>query len=145
MEKSTDGFQQTNAFRELFGFDGEPIVYEWNILSRFTSLQILQKILNDFRKWNIEHEKFTDRIIFMSMFNDIDWTRKGSDGICMSNSEKSRNTRRDSRKDTGRFWVLETKRSGMELFLTHLKENGILQPLKMVERFKDAGHPVLAL
>ena len=24
-------------------------------------------------------EKFTDRIIFMSMFNDIDWTRKGID------------------------------------------------------------------
>ena len=33
----------------------------------FTSLQILQKI---------EPDKFTDRIIFMSMFNDIDWTQK---------------------------------------------------------------------
>ena len=30
----------------------------------------------------------TDRIIFMSMFNDIDWTKKGNDGICISNAEK---------------------------------------------------------
>ena len=30
----------------------------------------------------------------------------------------------------------------MELLLTHLKENGTPQPLKMVERFKDAAHPV---
>ena len=61
----------------------------------------------------------------MSMFNDIDWTRKGNDGICIS--EKSRNTRKDSRKDTGRSSVLQMKRSGMELFLKHLKENEILQ------------------
>ena len=56
--------------------------------------------------------------------------------------KKSRNTRRDSRKDTARVWVLETRRTGMELFLTHLKENGILQPLRKVERFEDTGHPV---
>ena len=43
---------------------------------------------------------------------------------------KSRNTRRDSRRDTGRSSVLETKRSGMDLFFIHLKENGTLQSLK---------------
>ena len=68
-----------------------------------------------------------DRIIFMSMFNDIE-----SQGI----REKI------LAGDTGRFSVLETKRKGMELFLTNLKENVTLQPLKMVEPFKDTGHPV---
>ena len=67
----------------------------------------------------------------MSMFNDNNWTRRGNDGICISNSEKLRNMRRDSRKDTGRSSVLEMKRSGMELFLVHLKENEIPQPLKL--------------
>ena len=38
------------------------------------------------------------------------------------------NTRKDSRKHTGRSSVLEMKRRGMELFLVHLK--GSLQPLK---------------
>ena len=41
--------------------------------------------------------------------------------------KKSRNTRKDSRRDTGRFSVLERKRSGMELFSIHQKENGTLK------------------
>ena len=61
---------------------------KWNIFPGFSSLQILQEIQNDSRRRNIEPEKFTDRIIFVSVFNDIDWTRKGNDGICISNSEK---------------------------------------------------------
>ena len=51
--------------------------------------------------------------------------KKGNDGICISNSEKSRNTRRDSRRDTGRSSVLEMNRSGMEKQSTLLKESGI--------------------
>ena len=74
----------------------------------FTSLEILQKIQNDLQERNIELEDFGDRTMFMSMFNDIDWTR------------------RDSRRDTGRSSVLETKRSGMEDEIINLKENGIL-------------------
>ena len=57
------------------------------IFQGFTSLQILQKIQNDVQERNIEPEKFTDRIICMSMFNDIDCTKKGNDEICISNSE----------------------------------------------------------
>ena len=38
---------------------------------------------------NIEHEKFGDRIIIMTM-NDIEWTRKGNREICISNSEKGK-------------------------------------------------------
>ena len=130
------------SYKELLGIDGEAIEFEWNILPGFSSLQILQKIQDVLRERNIKTEEFTDWIIFMSMFNDIDWTREGNDGICISNSEKSRNTRRDSLMDTGRFWVLEMKRSGLELFVTHLKENGTLQPLRWWNDSKDTGHPV---
>ena len=114
------------SYKELPGIDGEPLEFEWNILTGFSSLQILQNIQHDLRERNVEPEKFTDRIIFMSIFNDIDWTRKGNDGICISNSEKPMNTRRDSRRDTGRSSVMETKRSGLELFVIHLKENETL-------------------
>ena len=76
------------SYKELLGIDGEAIDFEWNIFPIFSSLQILQEIQNDLRRCNIELEKFTNWIIFMSMFNDIDWTRKGNDGICTSNSEK---------------------------------------------------------
>ena len=82
--------------------------------------------------------------------------------------KKPRRTRRNSRRDTGRSSVLEMKRSGMELSITHLKENGALQPLnwwndskirygnrkykfegkwnsvasQMVQQFKETGHTV---
>ena len=75
------------SYKELLGIDGEAIELEWNIFPGSSSLQILQEIQNDLRKRNIEAEKFTDWIIFMSMFNDIEWTKKGNDGICVSNSE----------------------------------------------------------
>ena len=50
-------------------------------------------------------------------------------------------SRKDSRKDNGRSSVLEMKRSGMELFFIHLKENGTTAT-QMVEPFKDTSHPV---
>ena len=42
----------------------------------------------------------------------------------------------------GRSSVFETKRSGMELFLTHPKEKWVSAATQMVERFKETGHPV---
>ena len=71
-------FRQSNSCRELLGIDGEPIEFEWNIFPGLTSLEILQKIQKDLRDRNIEPEKFEDRIIFMSMFNDIEWTKRGN-------------------------------------------------------------------
>ena len=60
------------SYKELLGIDGEPIEFEWNILPGFSTLQIFQRIQNDLQERNIEPEKFTCRIIFMSMFDDID-------------------------------------------------------------------------
>ena len=54
--------------------DGEPIEFERNIFPGFSSLRILQKVQRDLEERNIEAEKFSDRIIFMSMFNDIERT-----------------------------------------------------------------------
>ena len=78
----------------------------------------------------IELEVFKDRIIFMSMFNNIEWTKRGNSERCISNANKSRMMRRDSREDTGHSSALEMKRNGMELSAIHLKENGIPQPLR---------------
>ena len=60
------------SYKELLGIYGEPCEFEWNILPGFSLVQILQKIQDDLRVWNIEPAEFTDRNIFMSMFNDID-------------------------------------------------------------------------
>ena len=95
-------FRQSNSYRELLGIDGEPIEFDWNIFQGLISLEILQKIQQDLKDQNIEPKKFEDRIIFMSMFNDIDWTQRGSSERCISNSEQvKRITRGHSREDSG--------------------------------------------
>ena len=72
------------SYTELLGIVGESIELEWNHIPGFTSLQILQKIQNGLQERNIEPEKFTDRIIFMSMWNGMDWIKRGIDEICIS-------------------------------------------------------------
>ena len=81
----------------------------------------------DLQDRNIEPEDFEDRIIFMSMFSDIEWIKKGIQNNVCQIPKKSRSMRRDSRKDTGHSSAFETKRSGTELSVVHLKENGIPQ------------------
>ena len=61
----------------------------------FRHRRFFRKIQDDLRERNIKPEHFVDRTIFMSMFNDIDWTREGHDGICISNSEKSQGLREE--------------------------------------------------
>ena len=64
--------------KELLGIDGEPIEFEWNIFPGPASLEILRKFLEELQEQNFKPENFEDRIIFMSIFNDIDWTRRGN-------------------------------------------------------------------
>ena len=69
-EGQVEEFKMSPSYKELLGIDGEPIEFDWNIFPGFSSMQILQKIQDDLRERNTKPEKFTDRIIFMSMFND---------------------------------------------------------------------------
>ena len=48
-------FQQSNSYRELFGIDGEPIEFEWNIFPGHTTSEILQKT-QEVQDRNIEPE-----------------------------------------------------------------------------------------
>ena len=68
------------SYKELLGIDGQALEFECS------SLQILQENQRDLKRKSIEPEEFTDRIIFMSIFDDIDWTNKGNDEICFLNA-----------------------------------------------------------
>ena len=92
-EARTKWSNQVNEFKmycaanEFYGIDGEAIEYEWNIPG-CTTLQILQEIQKDLRCQNVEPERFSDRIIFKSMFNDIEWEKRKTEETCISNSER---------------------------------------------------------
>ena len=74
------------TFRELQGLDGDPIDFEWKIFPE--ALYIRHKIQADLQGKNITPQKFSDRIIFMSMFNDIELGRKDNEDSCALTSRK---------------------------------------------------------
>ena len=74
--------------RELQGLHGEPIDFEWQILPGAKALDILHNIQADLQGKNITPEKFSDRTIFMSMFNDIELEKKDNENSCAITSRK---------------------------------------------------------
>ena len=92
----------TNRFLQIITWNWcEKLVeFEWNIFPGLASLDIFQKIQKHLQKQDIEPENFEDRIIFMSMFNDIEWTRRGN-SECISNSEQVKNYATKFRRGTG--------------------------------------------
>ena len=106
----------------------------------FSSLQILQEIRNDLRKRNTEPQKFTDQIIFISMFNDIDWTRKGWN--LYFEFRRSQGIREEILA-----WTLDVPRSWRRkkwygILLLSPEGKWDSTATQMVERFKDTSHPV---
>ena len=122
-EGQVNEFQQSDSYTELFGVDGEPIEFEWHIFPGFLSYDILQRIQKVLQDQNIEPENFEDRVIFVSIFNDIERTKKGNDVICISNSEKVKTYARKFPQGHWRFLG-----PGEELTVLLLKENGIPLP-----------------
>ena len=50
-------------------------MFEWKILPGHTAVTLLKEVQNMMEKDKIQLESFKGRVIFMSMFNDIDWAR----------------------------------------------------------------------
>ena len=104
-------------------------------------MEILQKIQKDLHR-NTEPENFEGRIILMSMFNDIEWTKRGNSENCILNSENQGVCEEILARtlDIPRPW----RRIGWYGTLRYTPE-GTWDSIAslMVERFKKSGHPVL--
>ena len=57
--------------QELNGIDGEPFEFEWNIFPGHTTMGLLRESQTKITTRGIRPEEFEDRIIFMSMYNDM--------------------------------------------------------------------------
>ena len=93
--------------------------FEWNIFPGFNKLQHSQKVQESLLRLSVTPEKYTGRIIFMSMFNDISWGSKDANQVL----NVSLSLRKDSEQDNGHSSDLDQKRSGIQLTLTDHKEN----------------------
>ena len=75
-------FNSSSQYRACDTIDGEPMEFEWNIFPGFTTLQVCHKVQELLSRLSVTPEKFTGRIIFMSMFNDISWGSKDNEQEC---------------------------------------------------------------
>ena len=77
------------TFRELQGLDGDSIDFEWKIVPRSQSIGCSpEKIKQTYKESTSHLKKFSDRIIFMSMFKDIELERKVNEDSCALTSRK---------------------------------------------------------
>ena len=68
-----EGLRLYSSYQDAVGIDGEAIEFEWTNFTGFSSLSSLQKTQHGLERRNNQPEEFKDRIIFMSMFDDIEW------------------------------------------------------------------------
>ena len=80
-------FKSSSQYRALDTVDGEPMEFEWNIFTGFTTLQLCYKVQEFMSKMSVQPEDFTGRIIFMPMFNDTTWRSKENKQECELSAE----------------------------------------------------------
>ena len=80
-------YSENNHFKDMNRIDGMPTEFEWKIFPGITTLGLLEKIQSLMRDLQCEPEHFKDRIIFLSMYNDIEWRAKGNKEICEYHSQ----------------------------------------------------------
>ena len=71
-----------------------PTEFEWKIFPGITTLGFLEKTQSLMRDLHCEPDHFCDRIIFMSMYNDIAWKEEGNKERCEYDSQTVANSAR---------------------------------------------------
>ena len=106
----------------------------------FRPLSLVREIQNDLETKNIRPEDFKDRIhLHVSMFNDIVW--KKNDENCISNAEEDRIY---AMKFLQGHWTILGPGSEPKWYGDSHDQKGQWNCTanKMVQRFKETGHPV---
>ena len=89
--------------------------FEWTNFSGFTTLGILDETQNMMTELKCELEHFQGRIIFMSMFNDIDRVKRGNQRkLYCECSQSYLNMLENSCEDIGNFQGLDRRRNGTD-------------------------------
>ena len=92
-------------------------------------------------------EEFEDRFIFMSISNDIAWTKKGNSLDCISNSKEVRDYSKRFQLGHWSFLGLGEEENCADRTHTNLKHNGILllrswYPISNMADIQSSEHPV---
>ena len=135
-------FKSSPQYRTLDRIDGEPMEFEWNIFPGFTTLQLCHKVQELLSRLSVTPEKFTGRIIFMSMFNDISWGSKDNKKECESNAQLV--SLYAKRFGAGQWSFLGPGSEKKWYSISEDSPQGIWDKIaeKMMLTFAESGHPV---
>ena len=64
---------ENNHLKDLHRIDGQSMEFEWKIWPGFTTFDLLEQIQKIMKEHQCDPEQFKGRIIFMPMYNDIEW------------------------------------------------------------------------
>ena len=135
-------FKSSPEYKALDRIDGEPMELEWNIFPGFTTLQLCHKVQELLLRLGETPEKFTGRIIFMSMFNHFSWGSKDNKKECESNVQLVSLCAK--RFGAGQWSFLgpgsEKKRCSISEDCPQGESDKIAE--KMMLTFAESGHPV---
>ena len=137
-------YSENNHFKELNRIDGMQTEFQWKIFPGFTTLGILEEIqkLMEGIRWEPEH--FNDRIIFMSMYNDIAWGVNGNTEKCV---QKSIHLAKYARRFPCGRWSFLGPGSEKKWYQTHSdKPDGNWDrtaEMMILQLNTESGHPVL--
>ena len=129
-------------FKQKGSIDGEPMEFEWTNFPAFTTLGILDEIQKMMTELKCEPKIFKGRIIFMSMYNDIDWGKRGNKENCIASA--LRITEYARRFPQGR-WSFPGPGIEKKWYGTHVcKPDGHWDDVveNMMLNFAESGHPV---
>ena len=81
-------FTKCHEHRELDGNDGEPVEFEWKLSQDTQHGSYFRKSKECWKSTTFCLNTSKIESIFMSMYNDIDWTKHGNTQMCISNSSE---------------------------------------------------------
>ena len=118
-------------------------MFEWKNFPRHTTLQLLQEIQRTMEKNKNQPEKLKDPIIFMSMYNDIDWEKEGNKEVRLA---KSADVAAYARRFPEGHWSCLGPRTEEKWYGTHIRKpnvpwNNVADLMKIVFRERESGHP----
>ena len=132
MQGKTDWRGSRVHHKQNFGRNwGEPVEFEWNIFPGFTTLQLCNKVQELLSRLSVEPEKFTGRIIFVSMINDISWWSKDIEKECDQLLNSFLYMQRDSEQDNGHSSWLVVNTLFQEVTDHHHQEDGSRETQKL--------------
>ena len=96
----------------------------------FTSIEILRQIQRGLNARHINPEQLEGRILFMWMFNDIDWTRNRNYFECILNASEVSDYAKEFPRGHWSFLGPGNEEHGLGRMLTNQKGSGTSKPIK---------------